>query len=157
MVSCVCSCPSGYIVASSVSICFSCYLVWPAMSLLLLVVPLVVRTYINDSVSCCSVYNFCGRWMDECGTTVFQFRHQKLINRLQFVCVEVSAYYCFTLRLFILHSLESACWAAKYLSASTCTFRKTRQPALCSDITKTNVMKPKTQLMFLWIFILKIT
>jgi len=72
---------------------------------------------------------------------VVQFRHQKFINRLQSVCTEVSSYYCFRLRLFRLHGLESA-----YLSASKCTFLKTRQPAVCSDITKTVVIKftPKT-------------
>jgi hypothetical protein len=34
----------GYLVASSVSICSSCYVVWPAMSLRLLIVRLVVNT-----------------------------------------------------------------------------------------------------------------
>jgi len=59
------------------------------MPILLLLMPLLVHTHLNYSVSYCSVYNISDRRMDGCGKLLIEFRDQKLINRLHSVRVEV--------------------------------------------------------------------
>jgi hypothetical protein len=60
---CVYSCPSGYSVVSSVSSLSRCNVVWPAVSLLLLVVPLIVHTLTTLSVAVQYITSVIGEWM----------------------------------------------------------------------------------------------